>query len=94
MSPIGHFAVSLAAKRVAPKIPLGILLLTTEVLDLLFFLFLAVGIESGEPGPVSIPLSHGLFMSAIWSGIAALLAARIYRNNRAGAIIGLLVFSH
>jgi len=31
MSPIGHFAVSLAAKRVAPKIPLGILLLTTEV---------------------------------------------------------------
>jgi hypothetical protein len=55
MSPIGYFAVGLMAKRVAPKVPLGILLLTTEVLDLLFFLFLAAGIESGEPDPISIP---------------------------------------
>jgi hypothetical protein len=33
-------------------------------------------------------------MSAIWSGIATLLIARIYRNTYAGAIIGFLVFSH
>jgi membrane-bound metal-dependent hydrolase YbcI (DUF457 family) len=39
-------------------------------------------------------LSHGLFMSVIWSVIAALLAAFIYRDRRSGVIIGLLVFSH
>jgi len=37
---------------------------------------------------------HGLFMSVVWSVLAALLAARIYRDNRAGAVVGLLVFSH
>jgi hypothetical protein len=33
-------------------------------------------------------------MSVIWSGAALLLAARIYRSYRAGAVVGLLVFSH
>ncbi len=32
-------------------------------------------------------------MSVIWSLLAALLAARIYRDHRAGVIVGLLVFS-
>jgi hypothetical protein len=33
-------------------------------------------------------------MSVIWSVAAALLSARIFRDYRAGAVIGLLVFSH
>jgi hypothetical protein len=33
-------------------------------------------------------------MSVIWSVVAALLLARIYRDYRAGAIVGLVVFSH
>ncbi|MGC1646040.1 MAG: hypothetical protein WA741_09450, partial [Candidatus Sulfotelmatobacter sp.] len=37
---------------------------------------------------------HGLFMSVIWSVAAALLSARIFRDYRAGAVVGLLVFSH
>ncbi len=96
MSPTGHFAVGLVAKRFAPKVPLGVLLLATEVIDLFFFLFLAVGVENGPPksGPASTPWSHSLFMAMIWSALAALLAARIYRNSRSGAVIGLLVFSH
>jgi hypothetical protein len=33
-------------------------------------------------------------MSVIWSLVAAFLAARIYRDHRAGVVVGLLVFSH
>jgi hypothetical protein len=88
---LGHCAVGLAAKPAAPKVPLGILLLATMVLDVLAITFVWVGIEGGKAGN---PWSHGLFMSAIWSVGAALLGARIYRNYRAGVVIGLLVLSH
>jgi hypothetical protein len=91
MGPIGHFAVGLAAKPVAPKVPLGVLFLATVFLDVLAIAFAVGGIEGVKRG---IPWSHGLFMSVVWSVVAALLAARIYRDYRAGAVVGLLVLSH
>jgi hypothetical protein len=92
MGPIGHFSLGLAAKPVAPRVPLGVLLLATWVLDVLAIVFGFAGIERG--GGAGLPWSHGLFMSVIWSVAAALLSARIFRDYRAGAVIGLLVFSH
>ena len=92
MGPFGHCAVGLAAKPVAPQVPLGILLLATEILDIFATAFVYAGIE-GE-ATAGNPWSHGLFMSVVWSVIAALLVARIYRSNRAGTVMGLLVFSH
>ena len=91
MGPIGHFSVGLAAKPSAPKVPLGILLLATWILDILAIAFGFAGVEGVKRG---IPWSHGLFMSVIWSVFAALLAARLYREYRAAVIVGLLVFSH
>jgi len=87
----GHCAVGLAAKPVAPKVPLGILLLATMMLDVLAIAFGWMGIEGGKAG---IPWSHSLLMSVVWSVAAGLLCSRIYHNHRAGAAIGLLVFSH
>jgi hypothetical protein len=91
MGIFGHCAVGLAAKPAAPKVPLAVLLLATVFLDILAMAFHFAGIESVKIG---IPWSHGLFMSAIWSVASALLGARIFRDYRAGALIGLLVFSH
>jgi len=91
MGLFGHCAVGLAAKPVAPKVPLGVLLLATVILDVLAIAFAWAGIEGGTTGN---PWSHGLIMSAIWSVAAALLGARVYHNYRAGAVIGLLVLSH
>ena len=45
MGPPGHFAMGLAAKTVAPKAPLWVLLLATEILDVLCYSFQAIGIE-------------------------------------------------
>lgn len=91
MGPIGHFAVGLASKPTAPKVPLGVLFLATVILDVLAIAFAFAGIEGVKTG---IPWSHGLFMSVIWSLVATFLAARIYRDHRAGVVVGLLVFSH
>jgi hypothetical protein len=91
MGPLGHFSVGLAAKPTAPKVPLGILLLATWILDVLAIAFAFAGIEKAGSG---LPWSHGLFMSVVWSLAVGLLAARIYRDRRAGVVIGLLVFSH
>lgn len=92
MGPLGHFAVGLAAKPAAPKVPLGVLLLATEIPDILAVTLGYAGVE-GRAGP-GLPWSHGLFMSVIWSAVAALLAARIFRDYRGGVVVGLMVVSH
>jgi hypothetical protein len=93
---IGHLGVGLAAKRVAPKASLGILLLAAEAIDLLFGVFWAIGVEHlPKPGFVpSNPWSHGLFMSVVWSLAAAALALLFYRDRRTSIVLGLVVFSH
>jgi hypothetical protein len=106
MGPPGHLGIGFAAKRVAPKAPLWALLVATEVLDLLSFLFMAAGIERiGTTtidlsqgiqylSPASVPWSHGLFMSVVWSVLAGGIAYLVYRDRRTGVVLGLVVFSH
>ena len=92
MGPAGHFAVGLAAKPMVSRGPLAVLLLATEILDILAIVLMFAGIEGGaERGN---PWSHSLFMSLVWSAVAALLTARIFRDNRAGVVVGLVIFSH
>jgi len=87
----GHCAVGLAAKPAAPKVPLAVLLLAPALLDILAITFGFAGLEGAKTGN---PWSHGLFMSVVWSVAATLLGARIFRDYRAGVVVGLLVFSH
>ena len=92
MGPIGHCAIGMAAKPLAPKVPVGVLLIATLLLDILATVFMFIGIEGGEK--VGNPWSHGLLMSLIWSIIVALLAGTVFRSYRAGAVVGSAVFSH
>ena len=103
MGPVGHLAVGCAAKPAAPKTPLWVLLLATEVLDLLSFGFVTIGVEEVSlslsdflQGKIvlSVPWSHGLFMSVIWSVLTSAIIFLIYREHRTASIIGLVVFSH
>jgi hypothetical protein len=101
-----HFAIAFAVKPAAPKVPLGVLLVAAEVIDLLCFGFIALGIENAGVSrtdisqgvsvisPASVPWSHGLFMSVVWSLAAAAVAFLVYRQRRASAVVGLVVFSH
>jgi len=91
MTPIGHFAAAFAAKPAAPKVNIFVLLSATLILDFLFFIFALVGLEGITK---DIYWSHSLFMSVVWSLAFGWLGTRIYRDRRAGWVIGLLVFSH
>lgn len=90
MAGLAHIGVGLAAKRFAPKVPVGVLVLAAVAIDILWGVFALAGLDNMKLSP----WSHGLFMSAIWSAAAGLLAVFISRKKRIGAIIGLLVFSH
>jgi hypothetical protein len=106
MGPPGHLGIGFAAKPAAPRAPLWVLLMATEVLDLLSFLFMTVGIESMGVTttdlsrgiqiltPASVPWSHGLLMSVVWSILAGAIAYLFYRDRRTGIVVGLLVLSH
>jgi len=93
MAGLAHVGVGLAAKRFAPKVPVGVLLLGAYVIDIVWGVFFVVGVEHFGVTTTN-PWSHGFFMALVWSGVAAFIAQRCCHNLRTSVIIGLLVFSH
>ena len=87
---LGHLALGLAAKPVAPKVSTGVLLVAPQVLDILWAGFFVVGVGELE----ATPWDHGLVMSFVWSAIAFVIALLFYRDIRSSLLIGLLVLSH
>ena len=94
MAAMTHMAVGLAAKRIAPKTPVIVLILAAYVIDMIWGVFYYFGIETMADGTTTNPWSHGLFMSLIWSALVGGIVFWVSRNRRAGWIAGLLVFSH
>lgn len=96
MAALTHLGVGLAAKRIAPKAPVIVLILAAYAIDFIWAAFYFAGIEHfPEPEPVTTnPWSHGLLMASVWSLLIGLIAFLISRNRRAGWVAGLLVFSH
>jgi hypothetical protein len=101
---IGHEAVAFAAKRVAPRVSLGVLVGAATLLDLIWPILVLLGVEQVriEPGNtkftplafVSYPYTHSLLAALLWS-VAAAVAWWIWkRSSRDSAVVGLLVFSH
>lgn len=94
MAAVAHLGIGFAAKPLAPKVPLWVLLVASELLDIFWLLFYVTGIDKNVSMERASPLSHGLFMSLLWSVIAAVIAAGVYRDRRSSIVIGLVVFSH
>jgi membrane-bound metal-dependent hydrolase YbcI (DUF457 family) len=101
---VGHFAVGLAGKRVAPKVSLGTLILAAAFSDVLWIIFFATGIEQVEIQPglmvanslnlVYIPFSHSLLMDAVWGGLFAGIYFLLRRDTRGAWILFAAVVSH
>ncbi len=103
---VGHYGVSFAAKRVDPTIPLWVLFLAVQLLDILWAPCILLGIEKVRivPGitasnPLDLyymPYTHSLVAALFWScvgGFAYQFVARPARRQ-ASAVVGLAVFSH
>jgi membrane-bound metal-dependent hydrolase YbcI (DUF457 family) len=101
---IGHFAVAFAAKPAAPKASLGTLFIACELVDLIWPLFLLLGIErvAIQPGVtaftpldfVHYPWTHSLLMSALWAASFAALFLLVRKDLRTAMVLGLVVLSH
>jgi hypothetical protein len=101
---IGHYAVALAAKKAAPGVSLGTLFLAAQFVDLLWPLFLILGIEHVriEPGNTAYtpldfydyPISHSLAGAVLWGAGFGTIYFLVRRNGRNALIAGLCVVSH
>jgi hypothetical protein len=101
---IGHYALGLAAKRIAPRTSLGTLIAAPTLADLLWPAFLLLGWERvssvGGANPFltlrfdSYPISHSLLALIGWG----VLFGGLYRIRtgyaRGALVVGLLVVSH
>jgi len=102
---VGHYGVSFAAKKAEPAIPLWVLFIAVQLLDVLWAPFVLLGIEKVRivPGftasnPLDLyymPYTHSLVAAIGWS-VVAFLVYRALRPApaRAAAIVGVAVFSH
>jgi membrane-bound metal-dependent hydrolase YbcI (DUF457 family) len=101
---IGHFAVAFAAKPAAPSVSLGTLFVACEWVDLVWPLFLLMGVERVQIRPgitaftpldfVHYPWTHSLLMCALWAAGFGLLYLVMRRNLRAALLLAGVVLSH
>jgi membrane-bound metal-dependent hydrolase YbcI (DUF457 family) len=101
---VGHFGVALAAKRLAPRASLGILLAAALLLDLAWPVLVLAGVERVriDPGNTAFtpldfahyPWSHSALAAALWSAAFALVLWAAARDRAAAITAGLLVASH
>src|SRR3989339_132004 len=101
---IGHYAVALAAKKGAPKVSLGTLFIAAQLVDLLWPLFLLLGLEHVriDPGNTAFtpldfydyPITHSLVGAVGWSMLLGGVYYGFRRERKSAVVIGLVVFSH
>ena len=101
---IGHAAVAFAAKRVAPQVSLGTMLLAVYFLDALWPVFLLLHWEQVEirPGDTAFtplaftyyPWTHSLLMAGVWSALLGAVYAALRRDSRGALWVALAVASH
>lgn len=101
---IGHFGVGFAAKKIDSKPSLGTLFLASQFIDLLWPVFLLVGLEKVniEPGNTAFtplnfvyyPFSHGFLSVLLFSIIFGSLYFIFKRNLKTSLLLGSLVLSH
>jgi hypothetical protein len=104
---VGHYGVSFAAKRSDRSIPLWVLFVAVQLLDVFWSAFVVAGIEKVRivPGitasnPLDLyymPYTHSLLAALLWS-LVAYVAYRAIRafgaSHRAAWLVALAVFSH
>ena len=104
---VGHYGVSFVAKRADNTIPLWVLFIAVQLLDVFWSGFVLLGFEQVRivPGftasnPLDLyymPYTHSLVGALFWSVAAHVVYKAVRRSgasNRAAALVALAVFSH
>ena len=101
---VGHYALALGAKRLAPRTSLGTLILGAQFLDLLWPILLLAGLERVAIVPglmeasalafLHFPISHSLLAAAGWGLLVGSAYWGLRRSWPGAAVLGLAVVSH
>jgi len=101
---LGHFAVGFAAKRIAPRASLPVLLAAPQALDIVWPVLNLAGIErmhiqagATAASPLVLeymPYSHGLVAALGWSVVFGALYAAVKRDVGTAVVLALCVLSH
>lgn len=101
---IGHIAVGLAGKRIAPSVSLATWLTSVQLVDLLWPIFLLTGLEHVRIAPgitrftpldfYDYPITHSLVGSACWAALFAGGWMFRRRHARVAALLAAGVVSH
>jgi hypothetical protein len=101
---IGHFGVGLAAKRMDHRPSLGTLFFAAQFIDLLWPIFLLLGLDQValDPGNtaftpldfVSYPYTHSFVGVLIWSCLFGIVYFLLRKNAKGAVLLGTLVMSH
>jgi hypothetical protein len=105
---IGHYSAAFAAKRAAPSLPLPLLFVACQIIDIFWGSFVLLGIEklrivpgfnaSNDLDLYYMPYTHSLSSALVWSFGAALLCWLATPGStarlRTAIVIGVTVSSH
>jgi len=105
----GHYAVSLACKGVEQRLPLWLLFLAVQFVDILWSILILLGIEKVRlvPGITAtnpfdlyyMPYTHSLVAAVVWSALVFLgyrlfISQRSASRDRPALFLALAIFSH
>lgn len=101
---IGHFGVALAARKAAPRTSLGTLVMAAQFADLIWPVFLLLGLERViiSPGATAVtpldflyyPLSHSLLADIGWACLFAGIYQLVKRDARGAVCLWFVLVSH
>jgi hypothetical protein len=105
---VGHYAPGLMLKRATPAIPLWVLFVATQFLDVLWGPFILLGVEHCRIVPgftqsnaldlYDMPWSHSLALAVVWSLVVGALGAWLRPSwgarGRVFGVLAIAVFSH
>lgn len=103
---VGHYSASFAGKAVERRIPLWLLFVAVQFIDVLWSILVLLGIEKVRivPGITAsnaldlyyMPYTHSLLGVLCWSALAYVVCQLVpsLRGRRTGLILATAVFSH
>jgi hypothetical protein len=103
---VGHYSASLVGKALDPSVPLWVLLLAAQLVDVAWVVLVLLGIERLTLDPTlasnplvleHMPYTHSLAGTVVWAALAAALVVRtpvLGGTVRGAAIAAAVVLSH